>query len=42
MAAILFNYCVILFHSSSIALLSEPIFVSEGAFVLFFKMPHIA
>ena len=32
----------ILFHSFSIAVLSEPMFGWEVAFVLFFKTPHIA
>ena len=36
------NSSDILFHSSSIVVLSEPIFRWEVAFVLFSKMPHIA
>ena len=36
------NSSDILFHSSSIAVLSEQIFGWEVAFVLFSKMPHMA
>ena len=36
------NSSNILFHSSSIAVLSVPIFRWEIAFVLFSQMPHIA
>ena len=36
------NYSDILFHSSSITILSEPIFGWEIAFILFSKTPHIA
>ena len=36
------NSSDILFHSSSIAVLSEPIFGWEVAFVLFSITPHIA
>ena len=32
----------ILFHSSSIAVISEPIFGWEVAFLFLFKTPHIA
>ena len=36
------NSSDILFHSFSIAVLSEPIFGWEIAFVLFYEMPQIA
>ena len=36
------NSSDILFHSFSIAVLSEPIFGRKIAFVLFSKTPHIA